>query len=481
MRARLFDGKLYHSPFVVPDQGTPGIGKTMFGVYCIFLAVKAGRNVLYKFRGEGYFVFVKNTTQVLEGVEFEITQQAGLLKPTDGPSADLIAVLKNDPDTMFVIDLHKERHLESLQNAFTIVCSFADSSKYSALITSGTQTLSILWMPTWPKKEVKKIFPNIPNVDARYNRHGGALRYLLWPEANAINDLNRVLDSSSQGAFISALQPECKDPTMSGRLVHYTEVDENFNNAVAKFASESIRNRVFTRFVLKERISLKVAADAMKFDTGFSSPRGVLSELAWHHELRRGGAWTLKDLERGESRTVNVAAFTGEIITCKNDMRDLDLTRVNAEHLTRVNAGDYVAPLKENFALIDSFTIAEQIWSEIRKGDDTVERAGDVAAERTLSLFGFQMASSQCGDHPLKGKHAVTWIAAVKASHTIASVCIVFVADETDLVKWTKQSFKTDKGKNYTSIPKQLNDVKQFVLGIPNLQTRVAHREDNEA
>jgi hypothetical protein len=268
---------------------------------------------------------------------------------------------------------------------------------------------------------------------------------------------------------------------MSGRLVHYTEVDENFNNAVAKFASESIRSRVFTRFVLKERISLKVAADAMKFDTGFSSPRGVLSELAWHHELRRGGAWTLKDLERGESRTVNVAAFTGEIITCKNDMRDLDLTRVNAEHLTRVNAGDYVAPLKENFALIDSFTIAEQIWSEIRKGDDTVERAGDVAAERTLSLFGFQMARSQCGDHPLKGKHAVTWIAAVKASHTIASVCIVFVADETDLVKWTKQSFKTDKGKNYTSIPKQLNDVKQFVLGIPNLQTRDAHREDNEA
>jgi hypothetical protein len=267
---------------------------------------------------------------------------------------------------MYVIDLHKERHLESLQNAFTIVCSSTDSSKSSALLTSGTQTL---YMPTWPKAEVKNTFPNISNIDARCKRHGGALRYLLWPEENAIKDLNRVLDSSSQGAFISALQPECKDPTMNGHLVHYTEVDDNFVSAVAKFASESIRDRVFARFVLKERISLKVAADAMKFDTGFSSLRGVLLELAWHRELRRGGAWTLKDLETGESRTVNVPAFTGEIITCKNDVRDLDLTRVNA--------GDYVAPLKENFALIDSFTIAEQIWSEKRQGDDTLEAVDD--------------------------------------------------------------------------------------------------------
>jgi hypothetical protein len=91
------------------------------------------------------------------------------------------------------------------------------------------------------------------------------------------------------------------------------------------------------------------------------------------------------------------------------------------------------------------------------------------------------MASSQCGDHPLKGKHAGAWIDAVKDSRIISSVCIIFVADETDLVKWTKQSFKTDEGQNYTSIPKQLKDVKQFVLGIPNLQTRVTHREDNEA
>jgi hypothetical protein len=106
---------------------------------------------------------------------------------------------------------------------------------------------------------------------------------------------------------------------------------------------------------------------------------------------------------------------------------------------------------------------------------------GDDAAETALSLFGFQMASSQWGDHPLKGKHAGAWIDAVKASRTISSVCIVFVADETDLVKWTKQSFKTDKGQNYTSLPKQPKDVKQFVLGIPNLRTRVALREDNEA
>jgi hypothetical protein len=81
-----------------------------------------------------------------------MTKVAGLLKPRDEASQDLIAVLKNDPETLFVIDLHKERHVESLQNFFTVVRSSIDSSKYSALISSATRTMEILWMATLAKK-----------------------------------------------------------------------------------------------------------------------------------------------------------------------------------------------------------------------------------------------------------------------------------------------------------------------------------------
>ena len=423
---------------------------------------------------------------------------------------------------MFVIDLHKERHTESLQNAFTIVCSSIDPSKYSALITSGTQTLDVLWMTTWPKSEVKQKFPEISNLDARYDRHGGVLRYLLWPEEKAIEDLDGVLDSTGTNMFLSALRPDCNDSTISGRLVHYTEVDSRFKKPVAKFASLSIRNRVYTRFVFKERLGLKVATDAMKFDTGFSNPRGVLLELAWHHEIRTGGDWTLEDLETGGTKLVTVAPFTGEVVTCKDDMRDL----------TTLDVGAYVAPIKENLALLDFFTVAHDIWSisedaseadSPSASDNTVGTGSPSASGNTagtdapsangdttgtnvslassgvdetdsplesgdvdetiapLSIFGFQMASSQLGNRPVKSKHTIVGIDFVKKLHPVDSVYIVFIADSTDLSKWTKQSFKTDEGVKYTStgIPKALKDVKQYVLGIPNLKARLANNEQS--
>jgi hypothetical protein len=256
-----------------------------------------------------------------------MTKVAGLLKPRDEASQDLIAVLKNDPETLFVIDLHKERHVESLQNFFTVVRSSIDSSKYSALISSATRTMEILWMATWPKSEVEAMFPEIDNLDARYDRHGGALRYLLWPANKAIEDLDNVIDSTPRDSFLSALLPNCKDPTVSGRLVHYTDVNDEFKKPVAKFASIYIRNRVLARFVIKERFGLKIAADAMKFNTGFSSLRGVLLELAWHHELREGGDWTLKNLETGKTQDVNVAPQSKHLLAVKLSL-DYSLERL---------------------------------------------------------------------------------------------------------------------------------------------------------
>jgi hypothetical protein len=65
----------------------------------------------------------------------------------------------------------------------------------------------------------------------------------------------------------------------------------------------------------------------MKFNTGFSSLRGVLLELAWHHELREGGDWTLKNLETGKTQDVNVAPQSKHLLAVKLSL-DYSLERL---------------------------------------------------------------------------------------------------------------------------------------------------------
>jgi hypothetical protein len=110
-------------------------------------------------------------------------------------------------------------------------------------------------------------------LDERYERPGGFLRYLLWPKQEAIDDLQQVLNSKSD-QFISALDPECTNDTLRGRLIQYSKVDANFRNPTAELAFEHVKESVFARFLSKERYRVKVFADAMKLAVALQAPMG---------------------------------------------------------------------------------------------------------------------------------------------------------------------------------------------------------------
>lgn len=59
---------------------------------------------------------------------------------------------------------------EFLINAFTTISSSSNKDKYvSVLVTGGTRTLLILWMPTSAKEEIKEHF-NVEKLDGRTSR-----------------------------------------------------------------------------------------------------------------------------------------------------------------------------------------------------------------------------------------------------------------------------------------------------------------------
>ena len=196
-------------------------------------------------------------------------------------------------------------------------------------------------MPVWSLEEIKQHGWQIQDLDYRYAIHGGAIRYLLWDEDKATSDLKAIIDSSSDATFILALDKDCQDANVSGRLVHYKLLtDDDYCSNTAVFALKHIRDRVATRCYLRHRLSFQATVDKMKFDGNFGGAQGILSELVWHHQLRDGGEFRMKKLtpEAGgkqEVASVKVRRFLGDVVTCQQDLRDLKALKEE----------DYVSPL----------------------------------------------------------------------------------------------------------------------------------------
>jgi len=313
--------------------GTPGIGKTMFSAYLIrqYMDMKVN-TILFKFRNEGYILISRSKRWECDGYSYELsaTLPEGQEYYVGGLALDhqLPKYLKNLKDVIYIVDLNQEKFQESLPTVFTIILTSSNKEKYASAVSSGTRTVAVLWMPVWSLEELQQHNVPIENLEARYQVHGGILRYLLWREADAKRDLKAVLDSSDSNEFTLALDKDCKDANVSGRLVHYQLQNlKDYRSSKAVFASKQIRDRVANRFYLRERLSFQATIDKMKFDSSFGSPRGILSELVWHHQLRSGGAFKMKKLKAASDASgvedLEVRALDGEVTTCEHDMRDL--------------------------------------------------------------------------------------------------------------------------------------------------------------
>ena len=439
--------------------GTPGIGKTMCSAYFIHRYMELGTTILLKFRNEGYFLFSKSKKWECDDFSYELNDtlpegQAYHIGKL-AIASELAEYLKNLKDVVYIVDLNQEKFDESLPTAFLIILTSANKEKYASAVSSGSKTVIILWMPVWSLEEIRRHAIPINRLAERYAIHGGVLRYLLWEEERAKSDLKTILDASTSTAFLLALDKDCKDANISGRLVHYKlAVENDYLNSKAVFASKHIRDRVAQRFFLRERLSFQVTVDKMKFDNSFGGPRGVLSELVWHHQLRDGGNFRMKTLasgvaEKEEVTELNVPKLLGDVVTCEQDMRDL----------LEFPEDDYVSPFG-NLPAVDSFMVTKTPFFDLKNDN------------KDLFLVGFQMAGSKKREHWLKGARVTEWIAIAKKAHpTISKVVIVFVVNTEDLDGWKEQAFKTKdaKGqwKNYLKLPGDLAMVQQIGLGMP--------------
>ena len=207
--------------------GTPGIGKTMFGVQCIYAyAVEKHITVLYKFRSEGYFIFSsKKVWQVNREICFELQGKpggplySGLVDERHEHTKHFVEFLKNQKEVVYIVDLDKQDFQESVFNAFTIILSSTNRDKYSSALKSATLPMKVLWMETWSYDEVQKhLGDKIDNLDERFARHGGVPRYLLWSDETVKDDLDSVLDATTSEEFQVALDAHCKFEKFNGRV-----------------------------------------------------------------------------------------------------------------------------------------------------------------------------------------------------------------------------------------------------------------------
>ena len=157
----------------------------------------------------------------------------------------------------------------------------------------------------------------------------------------------------------------------------------------------------------------------------------------------------MKTFGPGKIEALCVPRFTGDVVTCEYDMRDL----------ITLAEDDYVSPVGSTFPAVDAFYVTKKPFFDPHYTGDGC-------------LIGLQMAGSKQREHWLKGPQVHKWIQHVKGVRTVTEVAIVFIVNDEDLEGWNSQSFKSNhdnngKGQNYQRLPISLAEVMQFALGLP--------------
>ncbi|CAB4398849.1 unnamed protein product, partial [Rhizophagus irregularis] len=282
--------------------GNPGIGKTYFGYYLLYLLAKRGETILYE-------NVARKSSYVFDGEE--------VFRTYDKIITDLY---KSRRDVWYIVDGMEPEKV----NAKTIlVCSpkkshYANFDKYSSV--------TIRYMPEWSLYEIhtckNEMFPDIDEkrVDTLFSMWGGIPRFVLENADDIVQQqkLMSAVDLCGDKIF-DYIGGHDANPEISHTIIHLwtnlpTEekeknTDENANNAIEYieevpytkqlyyFASDYVANLVTEKF--KQNIMGRLLRDIEgSLLTGTSDQfLGCCFEQIAHRMLREGGNFIARSLE----------------------------------------------------------------------------------------------------------------------------------------------------------------------------------------
>jgi hypothetical protein len=344
-------------------SGNPGVGKTLFGYYLIYLLAQKNIVTLYDHHAsKTVLIFDKHNVFRTSSIE-------------------VIESYQRNADVWYIVD----GKIPVKANARTILLCSPRKDLYREFDKLGLST--IRYMPVWERKEIDdcrdKIFYNVgrEKVEELFLRWGGIPRFVLEQayERSHQDQLDKAIKKCNMDIF-NYIGESTDTDEMSHKLVHiYTNLpfadeevvkdknemdldanssdvmldrdgDEPYTKEIIRFASDYVKREVTEKLEDQIRNRLRIETN-LSLKAGISnSLLGMAFEQIAHRVLREGGIFKTRSLELNDVKEDLLIDRQGEIF----EFFKSDISVIEDEK--------YYKPVEQNFPSIDAVIAPNKLF-----------------------------------------------------------------------------------------------------------------------
>ncbi|CAG8634815.1 15358_t:CDS:2 [Funneliformis caledonium] len=391
--------------------GNPGIGKTFFGFYLLYLLSQQTNTRIV------YSSFTERSPIIFDGEAFTTDNQT------------LINTYLYNKDTWYIADGIEPKNV----NAKTIlVCSprkehYKRFDRYTGRIRR--------YMPVWTLEEIEvcrsNVFKNIDKitVEKMYNMWGGIPRYVLeLTDDDSQAELEHAINNVNNNILYFVGESE-GDICSSHKLAHiYTnddpeENEEPYTKIIMRFASEYVAERIVSKIEERYKHELKCFVKSSSSESAFYSLRGALFEEIAHRILQKGGKFKIRPLD----------------FTSKDSYIEIPkLEMCFYSKIDEIEVNKYYRPIQKNWESIDAI-ISPNVLFQMTVG-----------STHPVKMNGLDKLCEKLGGKLGNNK-----------------ISFYFVLPKDQYVNFKKQNFHTADKKVARNIKRWINDrVRQYALEI---------------
>ena len=315
--------------------GTPGVGKSLFALYELYLAIKEGKNVVFQHEPS-------HTTSVFDNqrkIAFE-TDPAG------------VAPYLKERDTVYLYDAatRAEAQYRSWRGRI-LVFSSPNNSNYAEVLKERETIM--LYMPTWSWSEICLVLPKTDieegTAQKMFDKFGGVARYIFTKSRDTrtqrkkkLNDLIARVDNPS---FLIDLGHQSTDK--SHHLFHHIVRDDNYIESNIDFASKWVQKKVYKTLIRTQKDNVFRFLAASAETSALAIIRGRMFESHCHQLLSEQNSFKARKLVKKSAPQPDVwfEAFTA---------RPIVYFKKNEELGEPSNSDKYMVPCAKNYESVDA-------------------------------------------------------------------------------------------------------------------------------
>ncbi|RHZ71427.1 hypothetical protein Glove_258g33 [Diversispora epigaea] len=316
--------------------GNPGIGKTFFAYYLLYMLAKREEIIIYNCCANQYpIAFDKEKAFVVY-------------------EAELYSYLC-DKSIWYIVD---SKEPKSVKAKTILLCSprkdhYKNFDKYV-----GT---TIRYMPVWSPEEIEacriRIFDRLDKakVEDLFSKQGGIPRFILEKAQDSTQQIlleEAIVKNSNPKIFNFVGEIDHADD-MSHRIIHIHT--NTYTDKIIRFASKYVAEKVTYHLEENYKKELKNFVTANSSINEYITLRGFMFENIAHRILQMGGTFNIRLLK---SDLTNSTTDISE----RTELTYNECTKLIFNNISEIKEGMYCQPKQKNFASVDAIITPDTLF-----------------------------------------------------------------------------------------------------------------------